>query len=118
MTHYLFDKHDRAEHEADLAVKRAGSRRSDPDTSRGAAEEVEASGVAGAQRLACLRVVQQHPGLTAAEIAEKAGLERHAASRRLPELRPKWVKNGEPRTCSVQGTRAMTWWPNNDSNNS
>src|SRR5688572_18074352 len=89
----------------------ARARNTDPLTSYQAAGQVERSGVAHGQRRACLEVVQVHSGLTAAEIAERAGLERHAASRRLPELREAGlVRSGKPRICGVQGTNAMTWW--------
>lgn len=51
-------------------------------------------------------------GLTAAEIAERTGLERHAPSRRLPELRQAGaVRNGEIRVCTVRGRRSLTWFP-------
>lgn len=90
----------------------ARARRTDPATSHLAALEVEASGRAASQRRKCLEVVLREPGLTAAEIARAAGLERHAASRRLPELRRAGlVESRDPRICRVQGTRAMTWWP-------
>lgn len=107
----LFDKHDQANHLADLAAKHAASRISDPETSAEAAEQIESSGKAGRQRAICLEYVQMNPGQTAAEIAQETGLERHVPSRRLPELRPKWVRNGEPRVCMVTGNRSMTWYP-------
>jgi len=107
----LFDKHDQQEHLADLAEKRAASRASDPETSMEAADQVESSGKAGRQRMICLKYVKENPGQTAAEIAREAGLERHVPSRRLPELRPKYVKNGHARVCMVTGSKSMTWYP-------
>ncbi len=88
------------------------SRTADPDTSHVAAEMVEATGTAEAQRDTCLRIVQNEPGLTAAEIANKAGLERHVPSRRLPELRTAGlVRNGPKRMCWQTGNMSMTWEP-------
>ena len=88
------------------------ARRTDPDTAHLAAAGVAASGAAARQRDACLRVVRAAPGLTAAEVAERAGMERHAPSRRLPELRELGlVRNGEDRVCHVTRRLSMTWWP-------
>jgi len=90
----------------------AGWRSSDPPTSEEAALAAERSGSASAQREACLAEVRRTPGRTAAEIAARVGLERHAPSRRLPELREAGlVRNGEVRTCSEMGSKALTWWP-------
>lgn len=94
----------------------ARSRRTDPHTSRLAAEEVEASGGAQAQRDVCLAEVMRSPGKTAAEIASATGLERHAPSRRLPELREgDLVTNGRSRICEVTRRLSMTWFPNIES---
>lgn len=91
---------------------KAKARRTDPSTSHQAARNVEALGTASDQRSACLREVWRKPGQTAAEIAAAVGLERHAPSRRLPELREVGsVMNGHARMCNVQGTQSMTWWP-------
>jgi hypothetical protein len=77
-----------------------------------AAEEVEASGSAQAQRDLCLAEVKNHPGQTAAEIGVATCLERHAPSRRLPELRDdNLVTNGRSRICAVTRRLSMTWFP-------
>jgi hypothetical protein len=90
----------------------ANARITDPSTSHQAAAAAERRGVAAAHRLLCLASVTREPGLTAAEIAERVGLERHKPSRRLPELRDDGlVANGAARLCSVQGTRSITWLP-------
>lgn len=91
----------------------AAARRTDPATSHEAARLVEASGRAAAQRTACLDEVRRRPGQTAAEVAQALGLERHAPSRRLPELeRAGLVRRGQvKKQCTVMGTAAMTWWP-------
>ena len=88
----------------------AKSRQTDPTTSHHAARESELSGRAASQRAICLAWVNSHPGQTAAEIARAVGLERHAPSRRLPELRKRGViTNGDVRTCTVTGRQSMTW---------
>lgn len=90
----------------------ARSRNTDPRTSFAAALAVEASGGADTQRRRCLQIVRYRPGLTAAEVAELAGLERHVPSRRLPELREAClVSNGPARMCRVMRRRSLTWWP-------
>jgi hypothetical protein len=91
---------------------KAAARATDPATSFEAARKVERSGAASAQRAKCEEIVNSHPGLTAAEVADVAGFERHVPSRRLPELRAAGkVRNGEQRACKVMGSTAMTWWP-------
>lgn len=95
-----------------FAQPHARARSEDPSTSHAAAAAVEFSGRAGSQRRLCLRCVAEHPGLTAAEIADLARLERHIPSRRLPELREAgMVVNGETRRCRIVGNPSMTWWP-------
>jgi predicted ArsR family transcriptional regulator len=90
----------------------ATSRSNDPLSSALAADAIERSGVAAAHRRLCLAQVQAHPGQTAAEIARAVGLERHAPSRRLPELRAAGlVVNGPTRTCAVKGRCSLTWYP-------
>jgi len=90
----------------------ARARSTDPSTSHDAAREAESSGRAAGQRLICLGQVLRVPGLTAAEIAVRTGLERHVPSRRLPELREQGlVRNGGERTCGETGRRSMTWEP-------
>lgn len=88
------------------------ARTTDPITSHQAARDAERRGVAAAHRLLCLAAVRREPGLTAAEIATRVGLERHKPSRRLPELRDDGlVINGPSRLCSVQGRPSITWIP-------
>jgi predicted ArsR family transcriptional regulator len=88
------------------------ARTADPPTSHAAASAIERSGIAAAHRARCLAAVRQSPGQTAAEIARVVGLERHAPSRRLPELRDAGlVVNGPIRICTVKGRRSLTWIP-------
>jgi hypothetical protein len=90
----------------------ARARTTDPTTSHQAACDAERRGVAAAHRLLCLAQVTRHPGQTAAESAQGTGLERHAPSRRLPELRDQGlVANGAIRICRVKGRRSLTWFP-------
>lgn len=89
------------------------SRKTDPESSRLAADEVAVSGAADNQREACLKVVLKKPGLTSAEIAKNLGFDRHQAARRLPELRDQvsLIINGEPRKCAVTNRKSITWFP-------
>jgi CRP-like cAMP-binding protein len=90
---------------------RAASRATDPATSRQAAVTVEANGNAAFHRQLVLDAVRANPGSTSAEIAMMAGIDRHAAARRLPELRRAGIlANGENRVCRVCGLSSMTWW--------
>jgi len=63
------------------------ARISDPATSLVAGERHEASGKAETHRIRCEMAVFCNPGMTAKTIAKIADVERHEASRRLPELR-------------------------------
>jgi hypothetical protein len=96
--------------DAKLAVPMATAADADPVTSDMAAARIEASGHATAQRRAVLAAVLAHPGSTSAELARIAGMDRHAAARRLPEVRKAGlVRNPGRRTCSVAGILAVTW---------
>jgi CRP-like cAMP-binding protein len=95
---------------SDFSNAKKRAKRSNPATSHEAAAKVTESGTAAAHCAKCLAVVRANPGLTAVEIADAAGIDRHAASRRLPELRGKrLVKNGDVKVCN--GSKHMTWWP-------
>ena len=88
------------------------ARASDPSTSHAAAAEVTASGVAAAQRAKVLAVVVAQPGLCSDEIAQAAGLQRHASGRRCPELeRLGLVRKGAARPSRITGRSCVTWWP-------
>ncbi|MFH1615832.1 MAG: hypothetical protein ABIG61_12215 [Planctomycetota bacterium] len=71
------------------------SRKTDPQTSLDAGDRHERSGHAEAHRQRCEMAVFQNPGMTARTIAKIADVERHEASRRLPELRT----DGQVRHC-------------------
>lgn len=96
--------------DARLAVPMATAANADPVTSDMAAERIEASGHATAQRRAVLEAVLAHPGRTSAELAQLAGMDRYAPARRLPELRKAGlVRNAGQRNCMIAGTLAETW---------
>lgn len=88
-------------------------RTTDPASSHEAAARIENTGKAEGQRMRFLAAVQQHPGLTAAELAQHTpGLDRYAANRRLADLAEEGVVyRGDIRECAVLHTRCMTWWP-------
>lgn len=89
----------------------AKSRRTDPDTSFEAAAKIEKSGKAESHRTLCFEALLKQDGMTSAEVAVMADLERHEAARRLPELRDEGkVRNGEKRKCSATGSMALTWY--------
>ena len=86
------------------------SRATDPVTSFIAGDKIEESGKAQRQRDICLDIVKNYRGLTVAEVAKCAELERHIPSRRLPELRlAGLVYNPDKRKCMVTGNMSMTW---------
>ena len=86
-------------------------------TSIEARDQHESSGTAASHRETILKLVRVMPGSTAVELHRWQyqyghNLERHEISRRLPELRAKQlVHNGEPRVCTVSGSKQMTWLP-------
>ena len=87
-------------------------RRSDPPTSRIAAENLVASGELNRQQQAVRDALTRWPGSTAVELAKFADLDRYAVSRRLPELQRKGlVRRGPPRDCTVNGRAQCTWRP-------
>ena len=95
-----------------MDVPRPMSRRNDPQTSRIAAASLRASGELGRQAKAVLEATTRWPGSTAVELAAKAGLDRYAVSRRLPELlRDGKVTRGGARVCRENGRPQSTWWP-------
>jgi len=87
------------------------SHRHDPQTSREAAEQLRRSGKLGAQQRAVLEALRQCDGATHAELGAFMDLHWLTPARRLPELeRVALVRKGEPRICSIKGSRCCTWW--------
>jgi CRP-like cAMP-binding protein len=88
------------------------ARKSDPDSSRQAAESITASGKRDAQAAGVRALVRSHEGYTSAELADLSGYDRYMVARRLPELEKLGlVRKGTPRACSTTGKSATTWWP-------
>lgn len=88
------------------------ARATDPASSHAAAAEIEASGAAAAHRAIILAAVRAHPGRTSLELAGITGLDRHAISRRLSELRDDGlIEQGTMRACSVNGHQMLVWNP-------
>lgn len=98
------------------------ARTADPQTSKDAGRNIERSGKAGAQRRLVADTLRLHPGSTFAELAaDFAGpdADPHLVSelkqvfhRRLPELRERnEARNGDKRTCRIDGTSKQTWYP-------
>jgi hypothetical protein len=91
------------------------SKRKDPLPSFLAAEAVKNSGAWHRQLWTVYHGVRQFPGLTAAELTARLGLEdRYIANRRLPELRDRFrvVCNGRDKRCTVSRSRRLsqTWY--------
>lgn len=58
------------------------------------------------------QLVTDHPGYTAAELANLSGADRYTLARRLPDARrAERVTNGPVRPCSVTGRTVQTWFP-------
>lgn len=86
------------------------ARNSDPGTSHAAGRKATRTNRATQQHL-MRKIVNERPGHTSAELASLYKLDRHMVGRRLPELRPKYLKNGETRKCKATGNPSMTWYP-------
>ena len=83
-------------------------RRTDPDTSRQAAEHVTAIGSRADHLKRIVAAVTARPGRTSAELAEDTGLERHEAARRTADAaQAGYIVRGPSKTCSVGGRAAQ-----------
>lgn len=89
------------------------ARRSDPETSHEAAQEVTDSGSADQQRSIVAALVRKYPSRTSDELAQLTPrLDRWQAARRLPEVeRAGLIQRGEARHSEVSGRKGVTWWP-------
>jgi hypothetical protein len=100
-----------------LASERAAqarARRSDPESSKEAAQRANASGSVKANVQRVIDLVWVKPGCTSRELAEiqNAGLDRYEIARRLPDAEELGaVRKGAKRKCRVARTSAVTWWP-------
>ena len=85
----------------------ARARRGDPESSKAAAAEMNASGAANRQRQQVIDAVWKWPGRTSKELAKLDGeVDRHAFGRRLPEAE----EAGEVYRVK-EGTAELRWWP-------
>lgn len=90
------------------AEPRKMARKTDPQTSHDAAEEL-APKLAGVQ-IAVLAAIQDWPNKTSRELAEKLGWETGAVNKRTSELEAAGcIKRHEERRCSISGKKAATW---------
>jgi hypothetical protein len=84
--------------------------RADPPTSFAAGDRFKKSGRLRGQMLLVLLALRKWPGKTSAELAQLAGLERHAVARRLPNLAERGLaERGPERLCSVCRCLCVTW---------
>ena len=82
----------------------------DPLTSFTAGERFERSGRLRGQMLLVLLALRKWPGKTSAELAQLAGLDRHAVARRLPNLADRgFSERGPERMCRVCQCPCVTW---------
>lgn len=94
------------------AQEAPAARKTDPPSSHAAAREIDLSGSRKAQLLAALLLVENNPGCTSLELAQRGKLDRYQLARRLPELeRGEFVRRGEIRDCRIGKRPAVTWWP-------
>lgn len=86
---------------------KARARKTDPQSSKDAAAQVEANNSAKHQREAVTDLVFIHPGKTSKELAEYSeDMDRHQVARRLPEAEEAGYIERRKKTG-----RELTWWP-------
>ena len=90
------------------------SRKTDPESSHLAGEEMTASGKRKHHMQIVSAAVNNNPGLTSLELSTKIMLDRYQTARRLPDAESKnLVKRGPERICKVGNRSSVTWWPKN-----
>ncbi len=82
------------------------ARATDHDSSHAAADRMEESGKAQAQRDQVLALVKRWPGMTSGQLARLGGIDRYIPGRRLSELRTE----GKVTAMKPAG-KEITWWP-------
>jgi hypothetical protein len=92
-------------HQPSFNFEQPRSRRSDPPSSKRAADQLQRSGVLKGQRLIALELVKQFPGRSSKELARLGTLDRYQLARRLPEL----VSLGHVRVTQT-GVDDQKWW--------
>jgi len=83
----------------------AASRKTDPESSKRVAREIEKSGVLKGQRLIALELVKQYPGRTSKELSQLGTLDRYQLARRLADL----LKEKLVRRVETQAEDCR-WW--------
>lgn len=89
------------------------ARRTDPRTSKLAANEVAETGELKGLRLRAYLAVQSNPGCIARELSAVLGdNDPRTLNRRLGEVETMGlISRGETRRCKVTGKMCATWWP-------
>ena len=88
------------------------SRREDPGTSKQAAWALWASGKLGKMVTRAASIVKWHPGSTASELDDYAGVTDGAIRKRLNDAKKLGlIKQEGTRKCRVTGRNAILWWP-------
>ena len=92
------------------------ARKSDPESSHLAANEITKSGLRDSQKEIVLVAVKKYIGATSAEIAARFGFDRYMVAKRLPELEEDGLvhKGNESRKCNISGRKAVTWYASTD----
>ncbi len=94
-----------------LDVRSPAARNTDPNSSHDAAAHVTLSGARAKQQAMAVKAVEQYPGLTSLELANRTSMDRYVLARRLPEAEEGLaVRRGQERRCSISGRLAITWW--------
>jgi predicted HTH transcriptional regulator len=100
-----------AQIELDFTVLPPAARRTDPDSSKDAAWEMDWSGARGKQMGQVYELLSRLPGRTSLELAQHSGLDRYQIARRLADLEHAGlVAKGAKRQCAVGNRPAMEWW--------
>ncbi len=87
------------------------TRKSHPETSRIAEENVTKSGKRAGHCRIVLNALRQHNGSTSAELAQYTLLTKEQVHKRMNDLvENEYIKRGGKRICSVKGTLCCTWW--------
>jgi hypothetical protein len=96
------------------ALRSPVSAKSDPATSKEAAEGVTRSGLREGQCLGVLALVKKYRNSTSLELAHKGRTyDRYVIARRLPELEQGGlVSKSGIKVCGVSGKKATTWKAN------
>lgn len=91
----------------------ARARKSDPETSKLAAEQIESSKKAEAHRNIIVSLVRQYPGSTTGELSVHTPELTHPQIwRRMAELEEmNLVIHGDKRLCKVNRTLCRPWYP-------